>query len=89
MSHLLWSSGKRATILELQGERVVLRSESPFAPGTPLSGQIEAHPGRALRLKVNSCKKSDDAFVIEGRAVDLTRDLRALVEEILRAPAPG
>ena len=40
-------------------------------------------------MKIHASKKQDDgSFQLEGRLIDLSRDLRMKLEEALREPAP-
>ena len=77
---VVWSSGKKGRVVEAQGERVVLRSEVAFAPGTPVAFSLEEPAVEGFLVKVHGCRKEGDAFVITGRLVNLTRTLRALLE---------
>jgi hypothetical protein len=70
-----WSRGGEAAIVTLAGDAITLRSSVPSPPGSRIEGTLEG--GDTLRVKVHSSKKQDDgAFVIEGRALDMTRALR-------------
>jgi hypothetical protein len=70
-----WTRGGEATIVALAGDAITLRSSVPSPPGSRIEGKLEG--GDPLRVKVHSSKKQDDgAFVIEGRALDMTRVLR-------------
>ena len=70
-----WSKGGEATIVTLAGDAITLRSTVPSPPGSRIEGKLEG--GDMLRVKVHSSKTQDDgAFVIEGRALDMTRALR-------------
>lgn len=71
---ITWERGGTATIASFSQERVVVRSTTPAAPGTPLVGALDG--GGKLELKVKSCKRDGDGFVIEGRPFNLTRELR-------------
>lgn len=79
MAHVAWARGGEADLLEIEGERVKLRSTSAAAPGQPLDGALRGGSGKALRVKVARCRRSEDGetFVIEGRLVDAGRELRA------------
>ena len=67
-------SGGRARLVKLQGDRGTLDSDTAAAPGSRLAGVIAG--GRSLCLKVHRCVKVDERFVVEGRFIDLTRELR-------------
>jgi hypothetical protein len=41
-------------------------------------------------MKVARCRREGDAFVIEGRLLDATRDARAEIQRLVEAPTdPG
>jgi hypothetical protein len=70
--------GGTASVLEVDGEKVVVLSSLSSPPGSPLEATLD---GGTLRIKVRSCQKvdTDDAgrsYRIEGRFVSLTRAQR-------------
>jgi hypothetical protein len=70
--------GGTLSVLEVNGEHVVVLSSVSSPPGSPLEAALD---GGTLRIKVRSCQKvaPDDAgrtFRIEGRFVSLTRGQR-------------
>ncbi|HEY4118579.1 MAG TPA: hypothetical protein VGM56_12025 [Byssovorax sp.] len=73
---IAWSKGGDAALASIDGDLVRVVSTTPAAPGTPLEGAL---PDAArVRVKVARCKRTaDGAFVIEGRLVDASRELRA------------
>jgi hypothetical protein len=81
MAHVTWSKGGEADLVGLDGDRVQLRSSVSAAPGTPLEGALASGSRKPFRVKVARCRRDDAAgifvFVIEGRVMDATRDLRA------------
>ena len=73
MIPLTLASGQAAWLTLLEGERLALSSERAFAPGA----RVEASgPGLWLRFKVHRCVREGDRFRIEGRAIDLTKEMR-------------
>ena len=73
--------GGEAELCSLSGDRLGVLSTVPSAPGSTLEGELPLAPGLAVQLKVRSCKlQPDGRFAIEGRAVNLTRALRAALE---------
>lgn len=80
--HFAWASGGSARLLSTNGDLVTLLSSTAWPPGTPLEGAFE---GSTYRIKVRSCKRSDEdperPFRIEGRFQNLTREQR---ERVLR-----
>ena len=74
-AHLRWAKGGEARVLAIDAQAVVLRSTVPSPPGSRIDGKTAE--GDAVRVKVHSSKKQEDgAFVIEGRALDMTRAMR-------------
>jgi hypothetical protein len=76
--------GSRASILESDGERVVLSAERPAPPGATLKLRFSTE-SESYDVKVRSCRRVTEpapAFRIEGRWVNLTRSQR----ERLHAP---
>lgn len=81
------ASGASAELVRLSGERAWLWAERAAAPGTPLRGQLA--DGRELRIKVSRCVRREDHFEIEGRLMDVERELRlALASELASATSP-
>ncbi len=95
MAHVMWTRGGEADLGALEGDRVQLRSSVAAAPGTPLEGALQGGSGKHFRVKVARCRRDEAAgiFVIEGRLMDATRDLRAELSTLVgsnAAPAePG
>lgn len=75
-----WARGGSARLLETNGDLVSVLSSLSAPPGTPLEGELE---GKTYRIKVRSCRKSDEdpslPFRIEGRFQNLTREQRERV----------
>jgi hypothetical protein len=70
-----WAKGGEATIASLVDDAIVLRSTVPSPPGSRIEGTLES--GEMLRVKIHGSKKQDDgAFVLQGRALDMTRAVR-------------
>jgi hypothetical protein len=83
MKHLTWSRGGEARVTSLDGERIRLSSTTPAAPGTPLDGALEG--GTRIRVKVLRCRREPEGFVIEGRLVDASREVRAVIAALASA----
>lgn len=83
MAHVAWARGGEADLVEIDGERVRLRSTSAAAPGQPLEGALQGGSGKAVRVKVTRCRREEGVegvafvFIIEARLVDAGRELRA------------
>ena len=87
------ASGASAVVTKLEAERIWLVSAEAAAPGTPLGVTLEAS-GQIMRVKVFRCRRISAAadvaavrFEIEGRLIDATRVLRALIVQALAQPA--
>ncbi len=83
--HVAFEKGGEADVVALEGERVTLRSTVSAPPGSPLDGRLREgpHAGVALRIKVHGCRREGDLFRIEGRVIDLSRELRAVLAGLL------
>ena len=72
---IAWAKGGEAVVVALVDDAITLRSTVPSPPGSRIDGKTAE--GDAVRVKVHSSKKQEDgAFVIEGRALDMTRAMR-------------
>lgn len=78
MIPLVLDDGVRGTLMAIDGERVSLWSERAAAPGMRLGATLA--DGAILRIKVHRSVRAGERFVIDGRALDLTRDLRERLE---------
>jgi len=76
-----WSKGGTAQLKRLDGERATLSSTIASAPGSRLDGTIDG--GHHLRIKVHRCVRRGDGFDVDGRVIDLRRDLRTLLVDRL------
>jgi hypothetical protein len=74
-----WARGGEATITRVAGDLISLLSTVPSPPGSSLEGTLDI--GAALRVKVSGSKKqTDGSFVIEGRCIDMPKELRVELE---------
>lgn len=76
---LIWDGGGEGRVIELAGEAVVLRSTRAHAPGSRPRGVLAS--GQELRIKTHRSKRDETpadgmSFTVEGRVLDLTRQLR-------------
>lgn len=88
-AELVWGGGGAARVVKLDGESIVIRSARAHAPGSRPSGVLGS--GRELRIKTHRSRRDDSAgdgltFTVEGRVLDLTRELR---EALVSALADG
>jgi hypothetical protein len=84
-----WEGGGEAEITSLVDDAAVLRSTKPYAPGSrPLATLAN---GAAIRLKTHRSRREDGpdgkSFTIDGRVLDLTRELRAFLTAALASDA--
>jgi hypothetical protein len=81
--------GDDATIVKLAGESISLLATVSAPPGASLEGTIDLREGKPLRVKVHGSKKQPDGnFLIDGRCVDMRRELREELETSdLKSPA--
>jgi hypothetical protein len=71
-----WSKGGEARVTGFAPDgAITVVSTIPSPPGSRIEGVFE---GSTVRLKIHTVKKQEDGtFVLEGRVLDLTRELRA------------
>ena len=85
---LKWEKGGDASIVKLAGEVIVVVSSTAAPPGARLQGTLG--DGKVVRLKSHGSKKQDDGtFRIEGRTIDMARDLRLSLEQALTSATSG
>ena len=81
MTRLTWERGGEATITSLEADAITLRSTVPAPPGARIKGMLDAPHEKEVLVKVHGSKKQPDgSFVIEGRCIDMTRELRLALE---------
>ncbi|MBL9109023.1 MAG: hypothetical protein JNM74_07125 [Myxococcales bacterium] len=81
--HLVWTSpsmkGGSATIVSVTETTCTLVSTHPSPPGSRIDATFPSASGVSFRVKIHGSKKRDDGrFVLEGRPIDMTRDVRTL-----------
>jgi len=81
---LTWLKGGEAQILSLDGDRISLRSTIPSAPGSRPEGTLEG--GGALKVKVARCRSDAPEYILDGRLIDTTRDVRLAILAALAPP---
>lgn len=78
--HVRWVAGGTAEILSMEADKIALRSTHPSPPGSRIEGAVTGERSVTLRVKIHACRKEPDGtFVLEGRALDLTRAARELL----------
>jgi hypothetical protein len=82
--HVRWTKGGEARVASLASDAVVLRSTVPSPPGSRIEGDLLGDPPAKLRVKVHASKLQPEGdFVIEGRLLDVTREVRARLSALL------
>lgn len=68
-------SGASASIVETDGDKSLIRSREPSPPGSTVRARI-AGVTCEFQLKVRNCRKDGDAFLIDGRVKNATREMK-------------
>jgi hypothetical protein len=77
---LEWEKGGLARFVAAEGDAVALISTTPSPPGSRIVGSWIDGSRDAVRIKVHVCRKeAEGSFRLEGRALDLTRAMRARI----------
>ena len=78
--HIVWSKGGEATIVMASGDAIVLQSSVPSPPGSRIEGTLQGEPKASIKVKIHGSKRMPDGtFRLEGRPLDLTREVRERV----------
>ena len=84
--HVRWAKGGEARVAAITADAIVLRSTVPSPPGSRIEGRLEGEPPAAVRVKIHASKRQPEGdFVLEGRLLDATREVRARLEATVRA----
>ena len=87
--HVRWTKGGEARVTSLASDAVVLRSTVPSPPGSRLEGRLEGDPPATVRVKIHASKRQPEGdFVLEGRLLDATREVRARLARAITDPWP-
>jgi hypothetical protein len=83
---IVWDDGGTAGVLSLQVDAISVRSSRSSPPGSRLLGVLQVGDPTptvlALRMKVHSSKREPEGtFVLVGRLLDATKELRASITE--------
>ncbi len=75
---VVFAKAGEAEVLSIGPDAIVLRSTVPWPPGSRIEGALEWEgPAGSLRVKVHSSRRTGEGhFVIEGRPIDLPRQVR-------------
>jgi hypothetical protein len=86
--HLQWAKGGEARVVALAGDAIVLRSTVPAPPGSRVEGSLDGEPPVTVRVKVHASRRQPEGdFIVEGRLLDATREVRGRVEALARDTA--
>jgi hypothetical protein len=81
--HVRWTKGGEARVATIAVDAIVLRSTVPSPPGSRIEGRLEGDPPANVRVKVHASKRQPEGdYVIEGRLLDATREVRARLEAL-------
>lgn len=83
-ARVVWTQGGEAEVLAASAEAIRLSSTVSSPPGSRIEGTVVGvgETTATLRVKVHVCKRQDDgSFLLEGRPIDLKRDVRAALEK--------
>ena len=84
--HLRWAKGGEAELLALGADAITLRSTIPSPPGSRIEGALASPPPATVKVKIHASKRQDDgSYVLEGRPLDLTRELRDRLAALVAA----
>jgi hypothetical protein len=82
MATITWSKGGEATVTALKEGAITLRSSIPSPPGSRIEGELAG--GGVVKVKIHGSRKQDDgSFTLEGRPIDMTRELRERIEAMI------
>jgi hypothetical protein len=87
MARVAWLDGGAASLEALEGDRVTLVSDRAFAPGSRPEGTLEEPAGHRIWVKVHGSRRQDDgSFLVTGRLLNPTRELRQVLKGVVPAP---
>jgi hypothetical protein len=91
MAHIVWRKGGSADLVAIADDLTTVRSTVPSAPGSRLMGELASgvggDGGDRVWIKVHRCRKDGDVFIVEGRLLDATRELRDKLATLVPTPA--
>ena len=85
-ARVTWAKGGSAVILAMTPTTITLRSTVPSPPGSRIEGTFDAGEGEGesaglVRVKIHGSRRQEDgSFVLEGRPLDMTKELRERIE---------
>jgi hypothetical protein len=83
---IAWVKGGTARVVKLSADAIVLVSSVPSPPGSRIEGALADEPTTTVRVKIHASRKQPDgSFLLEGRPIDLAKELRARIAASLPA----
>lgn len=80
--HVALQNGGSARVTLSDGDRTTIESTISSPPGSTLRGAIE-DISCEFQLKVRSCRKIGDGFLIDGRVINASRQMRETLKNVL------
>lgn len=75
-ARLTWTHGGEAEIVAVGADTICLSSTVPSPPGSRIEGTLAGGDAK-VKVKIHASKKQDDgSFRLEGRPLDMTKELR-------------
>ena len=79
-----WTDGGEGAIVRLEGDAVTILSSVAAPPGARVEAALVAEGGARLRFKIHrSRRQPDGSYLLEGRPLDLTRELRERIGRLV------
>jgi hypothetical protein len=84
--HIRWAQGGEAVLGSISTDTVTLVSTVPSPPGSRIEGTLVSEPAARVKFKIHGSRKQDDgSFRLEGRPIDLTKELRERMQALVAA----
>lgn len=85
MSPLAWAKGGTAEILKIEGDAIEVRSTTPAPPGARVEATLTVPPETRVLMKSHgSRREADGQFLLKGRLIDATKELRERLAALVR-----
>jgi hypothetical protein len=82
--HLVWQKGGNARFVKVAETAVTLVSTIPSPPGSRIDAAFVDDVTVSFRVKIHGSKKQPDGiFVLEGRPIDMTKEVRTKAAELV------
>ena len=81
---LVWVKGGEAMVVKIAADSATIHSTVPSPPGSRIEARFSAEPLALVKFKIHGSKRQPDGtYVLEGRPIDLTRELRERLEALV------